>query len=62
MSYLDVGKQSEPYDLFVFAINAEQTREKYVTRMKKFLETICIDREEIDYSKEVESIYRQSEN
>ncbi|MPZ07915.1 MAG: hypothetical protein GEU26_16125 [Nitrososphaeraceae archaeon] len=45
MSYLDVGKQSEPYDLFVFAINAEQTREKYITRMKKFLETIGIDQE-----------------
>ena len=45
MSCLDVGKQSEPYDLFVFAINAEQTREKCITRMKKFLETICIDQE-----------------
>jgi hypothetical protein len=45
MSYLDVGKESEPYDLFVFAINAEQTREKYVTRMKKFLENIGIDEE-----------------
>jgi hypothetical protein len=45
MSYLDVGKESEPYDLFVFAINAEQTREKYITRMKKFLEIIGIDEE-----------------
>ena len=45
MSYLDVGKESEPYDLFVFAINAEQTREKYITRMKKFLEIIGIDQE-----------------
>jgi hypothetical protein len=27
MSYLDVEKKSEPYDLFVFAINAEQTKE-----------------------------------
>jgi hypothetical protein len=39
-----VGKESEPYDLFVFAINAEQTREKYVTRLKKFL-IIGIDKE-----------------
>ena len=39
---LDVGKDSEPYDLFVFAINAEHTSEKYVTRMKKFLEIIGI--------------------
>ena len=31
MSYLDVGKESEPYDLFVFAINAKQTKEKYIT-------------------------------
>ena len=45
MSHLDVGKESEPYDLFVFAINAEQTREKYITRMKKFLEIIGIDHE-----------------
>jgi len=36
MSYLDVGRGSEPYDLFVFAINAEQTREKYISRLKKF--------------------------
>ncbi|MGA7367814.1 MAG: hypothetical protein WBX01_01705 [Nitrososphaeraceae archaeon] len=45
MSYLDVGKESEPYDLFVFAINAEQTRQKYITRMKKFLEIIGIDQD-----------------
>jgi len=45
ISYLDVGKESEPYELFVFAINAEQTREKYITRMKKFLEIIGIDQE-----------------
>lgn len=45
LSYLDVGKESEPYDLFVFAINAEQTKQKYITRMKKFLEIIGIDRE-----------------
>jgi integrase len=45
MLHLGVGKESEPYDLFVFAINAEQTREKYITRMKKFLEIIGIDQE-----------------
>ncbi len=46
MSHLDVGKESEPYDLFVFAINAEQTGpEKYITRTKKFLEVIGIDQE-----------------
>jgi hypothetical protein len=45
MSYLDVGKESEPYDLFVFAINAEQTRQKYITRMKKFLGIIGIEQE-----------------
>ena len=38
-------KESEPYDLFVFAINADQTREKYVTRLKKFIEIIGIDQE-----------------
>jgi len=30
----DVGKELEPYDLFIFIINAEQTREKYITRMR----------------------------
>lgn len=45
MSHLDIGKESEPYDLFVFAINADQTREKYVTRLKKFFEIIGIDQE-----------------
>ena len=43
-SYLDLGKESEPYYLFTFAINAEQTREKYVSRMK-FFEIIGIDQE-----------------
>ena len=42
MSYLDLGTKSEPYDLFVFAINAEQTREKYITRVKKFFEIVGI--------------------
>jgi hypothetical protein len=46
MSDLDVGRESEPYDLFVFAINAEQTREKYISRLKKFLELIGIDQEQ----------------
>ena len=45
MSLLDVGKESELYDLFVYAINADQTREKYITRLKKFLEIIGIDPE-----------------
>ena len=40
-----MGKESEPYDLFVFAINADQTRQKYITRLKKFLEIIGIDQE-----------------
>jgi hypothetical protein len=45
MLNLNVGKESEPYDLFVFAINAEQTREKYITRLKKFFEIIGIDQD-----------------
>ena len=45
LPYLDMGKESEPYDLFVFAINADQTREKYVTRLKKLFEIIGIDQE-----------------
>ncbi len=45
MSYLDVGRESEPYDLFIFAINADQTKEKYIGRLKKFFEIIEIDQE-----------------
>ena len=45
MLNLDLGTKSEPYDLFVFAINAEQTREKYITRLKKFFEIVGIDPE-----------------
>src|ERR687891_269629 len=45
MLNLDLGKESEPYDLFVFAINADQTREKYITRLKKFFEIVGIDQE-----------------
>lgn len=29
MLHLDIGKKSEPYDLFVFAINADQTRDNH---------------------------------
>jgi hypothetical protein len=39
----DRRKELEPYDLFIFAINAEQIKEKYVTRMKKYLKIIGID-------------------
>ncbi len=45
MSLLDVGKESEPYDLFVYAINADQTKEKYITKIKKIPEIIGIDPE-----------------
>jgi hypothetical protein len=40
-----VGKESEAYNLFFYAINAEQTREKYVVRMNKDLEIIGCDHE-----------------
>jgi hypothetical protein len=45
MSQLDVGKDAEPYDLFVYAINADQTKKKYVTRLRTFLDIIGIDSE-----------------
>jgi dihydroorotate dehydrogenase len=28
--------ESDPYSMFIFAMNAPQTREKYVTRLKRF--------------------------
>jgi hypothetical protein len=43
--YLELGKQSEPYDLFIFAINAGQTRQKYLTRLNMFFQVIGIDQE-----------------
>jgi hypothetical protein len=36
---LDI-EESDPYSMFIFAINAQQTREKYVTRLKKFFDFI----------------------
>lgn len=31
---------SDPYSMFIFAMNAPQTREKYVTRLKRFFDFI----------------------
>jgi hypothetical protein len=42
---LGIGNGLGAYELFVFAINSDQTREKYITRLKKFLEIIEIDPE-----------------
>jgi hypothetical protein len=32
--------ESDPYSTFIFAMNAPQTREKYLTRLKKFFDFI----------------------
>jgi hypothetical protein len=32
--------ESDPYSMFIFAMNAPQTREKYVTRLKRFFDFI----------------------
>jgi hypothetical protein len=32
--------ESDPYSIFVFAMNAPQTKEKYVTRLKRFAANI----------------------
>jgi integrase len=32
--------QSDPYSMFIFAMNAPQTREKYTTRLKRFFDFI----------------------
>jgi hypothetical protein len=45
VSYLDIGKESQPFHLFVFDIIAKRTRDMYITRLKKFFEIIGIDRE-----------------
>ena len=62
MLNLDLGTKSEPYDLFVFAINAEQTREKYITRLKKFFEIVGIDPEKkLDDARKFQDIYEQGQ-
>jgi hypothetical protein len=47
ISYSNDGERSDddPYSLFIFAINAEETKQKYATRLKKFLQLIGIDRQ-----------------
>ena len=32
--------QSDPFSMFIFAMNAPQTREKYITRLKRFFDFI----------------------
>lgn len=32
--------ESEPYSMFIFAMNAPQTREKYTTRLERFFDFI----------------------
>jgi hypothetical protein len=34
--------ESDPYSIFVFAMNAPQTKEKYVTRLKRFFDYISL--------------------
>ena len=34
--YQDYGSEEDPYSIFVFAMNAPQTREKYTTRLDRF--------------------------
>jgi len=38
--------ESEPFDSFVFANNSEQTKSKYISKLKKFVETRDIDSEQ----------------
>jgi hypothetical protein len=44
MLHLDIGEESEPYGLFVFAINADQTREKHIAT--KLLLLIMVENED----------------
>jgi hypothetical protein len=40
--------ESDPYWMFVFAMNAKQTKEKYTTRLKRFFDFIKIPRNNIE--------------
>ena len=46
ISILEVGNESQPFDLLVFAINSEQTKSKYISKLKKFVEIRTIDSEQ----------------
>ena len=44
----------DPYSLFLFAMNSPQTKEKYVTRLKKFFEFIGLHNSSIaEYCKDL---------
>ena len=61
MSHLEVGEESDPFDLFVFAINAEQTKTKYISRLRKFIEISGIDSEQkTDSEGKMQGINHQS--
>jgi integrase len=40
--YQDQGSEEDPYSIFVFAMNAPQTREKYTTRVDRFFRFVNI--------------------
>jgi integrase len=40
--YQDYGSEEDPYSIFVFAMNAPQTREKYTTRLDRFFRFVNI--------------------
>jgi hypothetical protein len=40
--------ESDPYSMFVFAMNAKQTREKYSARLKRFFDFIEMPRDDIE--------------
>ena len=60
MSYLEVGKESEPYDLFVFAINAEQTRKIYYKNEKVPRNYWNKSRNNLTIQGKMQDVYRQS--
>ncbi|MPZ06636.1 MAG: hypothetical protein GEU26_09510 [Nitrososphaeraceae archaeon] len=57
MPYLDDEERSDdPYSLFIFAINAEQTKQKYITRFKGDLRFLLnlLDKAEEESNTEIE--------
>lgn len=40
--YHDYGSEEDPYTIFVFAMNAPQTKEKYTTRIDRFFRFINV--------------------
>lgn len=45
---LDQTLEADPYSLFLFAMNSPETKDKYITRLKKFFDFIGLKQETME--------------